>query len=675
MDMQLFVRIASSVLAFVFVVYSSLVADEQKISTDASGLNTLIDLSFKVPTLAELDKSNKWIDKPVVDGMKRYEEYLAKQPEPIPLAEALKLKNDSLVNNAKILAALGRQPTAKTPADYNATIQRRLKGDVSSTNPILANTVEEFDIQSLLGVSFFGFDWTMEPFAVSEYVVSWQTSEDGLKEKVVLRKDMTWSDGKPITAHDAVFSFQVIMNPDVPVLAQRTSLQDVAWVEAYDDQTLVIFHKKALSTNVWSINYPIIPKHVYSASLKQDTKLKESEYHRGLEKNPITGGPYIIKDRREQQYMLLERREDWYQKDGKQLRPKPFFKEIRFNIITDPNTARLALLNGDIEELELNMQQWQKQTSGDDFYEKNTKVRDVEWTFFYFGWNNRSHFFEDKRVRQAMSYAFDHTELLRVQNFGLTEPAMGPFHPASWMFPKAAGLKPYQQDLEKADELLADAGWEDTDNNGVLDKLCKVREKQPDGSVKLVEKRVQFDFVLICVSDPTRIEACNLMKSCLEKLSIKVTVRPMELVSLIEKTNKHEFDGYFGGWGTGTDPDTSENIWTTNAIDNGRNYICYSNKYVDGLYELGKQTEQNLKAREEIVAKYDLTKVGIQATAKRPEIYGKINQLIYNDQAGTFAYYRSAFFAFNKKLQGVSMSPRGPYHFSPGFGGIWKQVP
>ncbi len=660
--MQLYVRIACSGVAIVLGLFSVLKADEQKISTDSNGLKTLIDLSYKVPTLTELEKTNKWIDRPVVDGLKRYEEYLAKQPQPLPIAEALKLKNDSLANNAKILAAIGRQPTAKAAADYNATMQRRLKGDVTSTNPILANTVEEFDIQSLLGVTFFGFDWTMEPFAVSEYVVSWQTSEDGLKDKVVLRKDMTWSDGKPITAHDAVFSFQVIMNPDVPVLAQRTSLQDVAWVEAYDDQTLVIFHKKPLATNVWSINYPIIPKHVYCESIKQDPKLKESEYHRGLEKNPVTGGPYIIKDRREQQYMQLERREDWYQKDGKQLRSKPFFKEIRFNIITDPNTARLALLNGDIEELELNMQQWQKQTSGDDFYEKNTKVRDVEWTFFYFGWNNRSPFFMDKRVRQAMSYAFDHTEQLRVQNFGLTEPSMGPFHPASWMFPKNAGLKPYQQDLEKADELLADAGWEDTDNNGVLDKMIN-------------GKKVQFDFVLLCVSDPTRIETCNLMKSCLEKLNIKCTVRPMELVSLIEKTNKHDFDGYFGGWGTGTDPDTSENIWTTNAIDNGRNYICYSNKFVDGLYELGKQTDQNLKAREEIVTKYNLAKVGITATAKRPEIYGKINQLIFDDQAGTFVYYRSAFYAFSKKLQGISMSPRGPYHFSPGFGGIWKQIP
>ena len=101
----------------------------------------------------------------------------------------------------------------------------------------MGSSAVEFEVSSLTGFGLFSFDWNFKPFAVSDTVVSWQSSKDKLYDKVVLRDDLTWSDGTPITAHDIVFTFKTIMNPEVPVPAVRSGTDQIRWIEAYDDQT------------------------------------------------------------------------------------------------------------------------------------------------------------------------------------------------------------------------------------------------------------------------------------------------------------------------------------------------------------------------------------------------------------------------------------------------------
>jgi len=634
---------------------------EDPIFTDAEGMKTLIDPAFIPPPLAELDAKAKWTAQPVIDPLKHYDAYLAKLP-PVNFGPGtLNIKNDSDKANDQLRSVMMRMPTEKVPANDDAVLNRRFKGEVNSTNSLFYNTIEEFDLNNLIGFGLFGFDWELKPFALADAVISYESSSDGMMDKAVLRDDLLWSDGQPITAHDIEFSFRVILNPNVEIPAVRTQTKELKLVKAYDDRTVVFFHKQALATNYLNISFPIIPKHVYAETWKEDETLKKSAAHRKLEQIPVVGGPYKIVKRAEQQEIVLERNDNYYLYKGKEVRAKPYFKTVRFRIVTDPNTALLSLNRGDIDELELNMQQWQTRTADDAFYKFNTKIRAPEWTYFYFGWNNKSPLFADKRVRQAMGYAFDHQEMLKTQNFGLTQASGGLFHPEAWMYPKSAP-KLFEQNLEKADELLTEAGWEDSDGDGILDKTIN-------------GKLVKFDFVILCFQDQTRIDHCTLLKNNLEKLGINVTVRPMELASLIEKMRTHDFEAYFGGWGTGTDPDTSDNIWTTEAIDDGRNYISYSNRTVDGLYLLGKQLQDSIANRTELCKKYNLEKVGITPKSTRAEVYAKIHEHIALDMPVTFLYYRSSFYGFNKQLRGVHYSPRGPYHYGPGALGMWKIEP
>jgi peptide/nickel transport system substrate-binding protein len=585
---------------------------------------------FDAPPLEEIDKTAAWENRPVVDGMKIMREHQAKMgPPPLTAEEALKLRNESVETNAKIANTLGRlAPEDGKGVEYDAEIVLLAEGDLKSTNPLLTQTITEFDYQGFTVFGLFSFDWRLEKFASSSSVVSWQSSKDRMMDKIVMRDDLTWSDGKPITAHDVEFSFKVLMTEAVHIPAMRQGTDQIKAVKAYDDHTLVYFHKQALGTNDSNLNFYVLPKHIYEKSLAEDPSMTRSATHSKLEDNPVVGGPYSLKRRSRGQEFVLERRDSYFTHNGKQVRDKPYFKTVRFKVIEDRNTALLAVKAGNIESLMLLPDQWFGQTDDDSFYDRNTKVSGEEWTSFHFVWNIGTPYFSDKRVRKAMSYAFDYEEMLTTIYYGLYQPGRGTFHPTSWMFPKN-GPQPYKQDLDKAEELLDEAGWTDGDGDGIRDKMINGR-------------RIPFEFTLLCAQFEDRIQTCTLMKECLDSIGIICHVKPTEFTVLTQLLTDHKFQAELGGWGTGADPDTTTNIYAT---DQNRNYGQYSNPRVDELFEQG---------RKEIDRE------------KRAAIYGEIHNILWEDQPNTWLFYRAAFYAFNKKLRGYNFSPRGPFHYTPG---------
>jgi peptide/nickel transport system substrate-binding protein len=596
---------------------------------------------FDPPALEELDKTADWQDRPVLDGMDVLrEQRQSEQPPPIPVNEALALRNTSAVENEKILNSLGRVPKPDgSNIDYDATWVRH-QADLKSSNPLLRSSIAEFEYQNTCGFNGLGllnYDRHLDYFAPVETIKSWQTSKDHKITKIVLRDDILWSDGEPITAYDIEFSFKVIMTSAVPILALRQGVDQFRWVQAYDDQTVVIFHKDAFATNDDTLsNFSIIPKHVYEDSIADDPTMARSPHHTKLEDHPVVGGPYELVRRVRNQEHVVRRRENYYMVNGKQVRPKPHFKEIRTKTIEDLNTALLALKEGHIEEMILRPEHWPTQADGDDFYRFNTKVHAIEWTEFHFVWNQKTPYFSDRRVREAMSWAYDYNELLNTICRGLYQPCQGPIHPTSWAFPDD-GPEPYEQDLDKAEALLDEAGWTDSDGDGI-------RDKEIDGRV------VPFEFTLLTYQTETGLQASVLLKENLEMVGIICNVKPTEFTALVDATQKRTFEAAMGGWGAGTDPDTLSNIYVT---DESRNYAGYSNPRVDELFEQGRR-------------EFD--------REKRAKIYGEIHNILWKDQVYTWLFNRNAFYAFSKKLRGYGFSPTGPYFYDPGMMGLFKPV-
>ncbi len=557
------------------------------------------------------------------------------------------MKNDSPADNEKIISALGRLPENGQEPDPNAHIARYLLGDINSANPIMEDTVMEFNVLPLSTYNLMSFDWNLCPYASADVVEKWQGSKDHMVDKIIMRRDCTWSDGRPITAHDVAFTFRAVMNEKIPVPAVRTDMAKIKDVVAYDDYTVVFFYKEPLATNQWYMNFGVIPEHVFKPlydrldqGLTFEDLLRSDEYQQ-TELHPVSGGEYVMTDRIRNQEIVLKRRDDWYMAGGKQVRSKPFFEEVRFEIKEDPNTALLALKRGSLDDFEIQQEQWASQTNGPDFYEKNTKAYGTEWLYFYFGWNNNepsAPFFADRRVREAMSYAFDYKELMDTVLFNLCQQCTGITHPEAWYAPKTP-LKPYVQDLDKAGQLLDAAGWVDSDGDGI-------RDKKNNG------KLVKFEFDMLVKNDPERIKICEIMQFNLKQLGITCNIKPMEATRLFDALLHRQYQAEFSGWGTGSDPGEDENVWATSAIPpEGRNYLGYSNPEVDKLFVEGMK-------------EFD--------REKRAAIYAKIDEIIYHDQPCTFVYWLSSFYGYNKDLRGYKFSPRGPYDYDPGYNSLWK---
>jgi peptide/nickel transport system substrate-binding protein len=592
---------------------------------------------FVVPTLDELEARVEWIDQPVRDAL---EDSLAAQKGTRPLvtvAEAVSMRNDSKEFNEKIISALGRLPDSPNQVNWDATIVRHSPADLKSTHPLYINSFIEMEVLDLVGLQLIGFDASFTPFAQKWAVKSWQVSKDHMYDKFVLRDDLTWSDGTPLTAHDVAFSFDTIVHPETTFPAVGSLTEEIRAVHAYDDHTLVMFHKAPQASWTENIQFPVIPKHIYQTSLADDYTMQSSEYHRKFEDNPVTCGPYEYVSIERSDEIVLRRRESWYLHNGKQVRNKPYVREIRIRIIKDPNTWLLALKRGEIDECQLTSEQWQTSATNDDaFYKLNTRATAVEWSELHFLWNLKRPYFSDKRVRTAMSHAFDHDEMLDNLFYGLYEPSSGVFHKSAWMAPKKMPQR-YQRNLDKAEELLDAAGWGDTDADGI-------RDKEIEG------KLVPFEFELLTSTTPNSIKLGELLKDNLSQIGILCNVKPTEFTVLQQLELDHNFDAAVGGWGTGTDPSTLNNIFETGEE---RNFGQYSNAEVDRLFAAGQ-------------VEFD--------RGKRAEIYGKIHTILWDDQPYTWLLWRKGFYAFNKRLRGYSFSPRGPYGVSPGFLGLWVPI-
>ena len=592
------------------------------------------------PSAEELAKV-RWTRRPVKLPL---EHMRAAQEREKPLAgerEALGLRNASEEENAKILSALGRLPDSADEVDWDATCTRYMGSDPLSLNPIFRGNVSQTYLIEVIFAFPFGIDWNFETFADANVVESWETSADGLMERVVLRGDLTWSDGEPFTAEDIEFSFKTILDKRLGVTVVSLMASALKGVWALDRRTALYVHKERLPTNHLSMNWPIIPRHVYSKTLAEDASGQKSDRHVELAQIPVSNGPYTVVSR-DASEIVIERRKDWHlNAAGETIRERPFFRRARFRILGDPATVLNELRAGGIEDALLLAKQWVSGTTDDLFFAERTKVRWPQWSIAYIAWNAKSNppnpFFHDARVRRALAHAIDHDFLLNEHLFGIYQGGRGVFHPASPTADKS--LKPLWKDRELSGRLLEEAGWTDSDADGVRDKLIE-------------GVRIPFRFKLSVPSQGSGPEIAQLVQADLKKVGVAGEIELLDFAAFQKKNERREVVAGMQALSAGVDADTLRNLLETSAIQNGRNWTGYSNPRVDELFQ---------KARREL------------DPAKRNALYAEIDRQVYEDQPMTVLLYPPTLWAFSKSLRGYRPSPRGFYSTSPGFLSMWKK--
>ncbi len=531
------------------------------------------------------------------------------------------------------VATFDARPTDPAKIDFNATLQCRLRAEPSSFNPILMFTAIDAQFEYLVWDRPFVLDenlrWAINPSVVEAF----EFSDDHLRASLKLKPDLHWQDGAPFDANDIAFSWSRILDEQVLARKARHGTDQIVDCRAVNPREVEFKFKEALATNKWSVDFPIVPRHLYEPLASGDPSMQRSDTHVSLNRMPVGNGPYRVTEWSSGERITLERWEDY---PGE----KPAFAKIIFRVIPDNNAALLAFETGQIDEMSLAPRQFAMDTQSERFAQRGRKVSGEQWTNYYIGWNNRKEqaFLSDDRVRRALGWAVNGELINKQVFFGLFKASRGLF-PESFVGDRGHRLE-RGFDLKKAGTLLDDVGWLVSDDDGWQYR------RAPDGGDAT---KAQFILNLVAGSQ-TSPRVADILRADFQKLGVEMKTQTLEWSVFNERNMAHQFDAFLSAWTCGPDPDEARNLFHSSAVSGGRNYVGYENRAVDALFDRGARA---LDAGE------------------RAEIYGEIERIILDESPYTSLVEAPTLWAFGHKVRGVSLSPRGPMHSFPGVRNWW----
>ncbi|MCX5872326.1 MAG: ABC transporter substrate-binding protein, partial [Deltaproteobacteria bacterium] len=180
----------------------------------------------------------------------------------------------------------GQKPASAgdSKPDYGDMLIRGSIGDASVLLPVLASDSASGDINSLIYNGLVKYDKDIN--LIGELAERWDISEDKLRIRFFLRKDVKWHDGKPFTAKDVEYTYKVYVDPKTPT-AYSTDFLKVKELRVIDDYTVEMVYEKPYAPALGSWGQGILPSH-----LLENVDITESP----LKRHPIGTGPYKFKD-------------------------------------------------------------------------------------------------------------------------------------------------------------------------------------------------------------------------------------------------------------------------------------------------------------------------------------------------------------------------------------------
>jgi len=486
---------------------------------------------------------------------------------------------------------------------YGDTLIAGSIGEPSILIPMLAGDSASHDVAGLIFNGLVKYDTDLS--VIGDLAESWDISPDGLVITFHLRKGVQWTDGVEFTAEDVMFGYKTIINEKTPTAYQEDFLQ-VKKAEVLDAYTFRVTYEKpfAPALTSWG-NLVVLPKHILEG--KDITK---TDFGR----NPIGLGRYKLKKWIPGQEVILSSNRNYFE-------GRPYIDGYVYRFIPDPATMFLELQAGGIDMMGLSPIQYTKQTDNEFFKKNFRKFRYPVFSYTYMGFNLKHPWFKDKRVRQAIAHAIDKNEIIDVVLFGLGSPSTGPFVPDTW--PYNPDVKTYEFNPEKAKQLLKEAGWKDTDGDGILDK---------DGN--------KFEFTIRTnMGNKLREKTATIIQWRLSNIGIKVGIEVIEWSAFInEFIDKRRFEAVMLGWAIGIDPDQYD-IWhSCKTREKEFNFVSYNNPEVDELLEKGRRTF-NIE--------------------ERKKAYFRIQEILADDLPYIFLYVPDATPIVQARFKGIKPSPIG----------------
>ncbi|MFH1614132.1 MAG: peptide-binding protein [Planctomycetota bacterium] len=435
-------------------------------------------------------------------------------------------------------------------------------------------------------------------------------SDNGLEIYFKLKSNIYFSDGHPITTDDVIFTFELITNPGVDAASYANYFKDVERYEKINDREIKFYMKRVYFLSLGLLGgMPIHPKHVYEFNDPAEFNKQRT--------NPISSGPYIFEKWNVGRNIVLSRNENYWGN-------KPKIRKIVYRFITNDVAALQALQAGEVDYLRPVPDQFAEKNKDKQFKERFYCLSywDAGNTgYFWIGWNQARPFFADKRVRLAMTHLIDREA---IRDYILRNPdaqiPTGPFY--IYGLQSDPNIKPWPYDPEKAKQLLDEAGWVDTDGDGIRDK-----------------NGVPFRFKYMIVSGMYLHEQiAKLLKDEAAKAGIEVIAEPYEWSIFSERVTDRKFDAVSMAWGGGVESDPYQ-IWHSSQIGNrGSNYVGFNNSEADAVIEQARETLDE-KARN--------------------KLYHRFHQIIHEEQPYTFIYTRPEQRLLDRRFENVIIHKLG----------------
>jgi len=475
-----------------------------------------------------------------------------------------------------------------------------------------------------------------------------------------IREEAKWDNGTAITGEDVAFSLKIMKLPKTANAHYKPYseyIEDVI-VDADNPRKFTLVCKEPYMLMVSAIeDLSILPAYAYDEegilknytvkqlakggkALDDDTNLNKAAENfnspKFQNKIIVGSGPYKFDKWQPNQRVVLKKKENWW---GDALKGENHWfvaapDEIIYEIINDPTTAVVALKGEKIDAINRVEPRAfvEELKQSESFKSKFNTYTPTQFLYTYIGMNMRSEKFEDVRVRRAIRHLMDTKTYQDKVFYGMAEHVASFVHPSKKKFINS-NVKPSEYNPTKAAKLLAEAGWKDSNGNGILDKNI-------DG--ELVEFEVDFIYPNAA---KTSEKAVLMFQESARQAGLKVNAVPLEFTVQLEKTKSHNFDMYYGIWSSPPTESDPKQIWHTDAYDGGSNYVGFG-------------TPESDKLIDDLRRELDET--------KRAEIYKKLQALIDRDAPYVFMSATQNRVAVHNKFGEIKDTGVNPGYFTPG---------
>lgn len=475
-------------------------------------------------------------------------------------------------------------------------------GEPSNLIPYMSSDSASSEITDLLFVAPLRYDKDLNvtPWAASSYEVL----EGGRLLRFVLRDDIRWEDGEPLTADDVEFTYKLMINPDTPTAYAENFLAVSSFTKT-GRFSFEVRYEKPFARSLMTWMGAILPKHALEGQNIMTSPLT---------RKPIGAGPFRLASWEPGTKLTLTASDTYFE-------GRPYLDEVVYRIIPDPSTMFLELKAGKLDMMSLSPQQYLRQTEGERWVKDWRKYKYLSFGYTFLGFNLKHPFFQDVRVRRALSMAIDRQSLVDSVLLGLGVPTVGPYKPGTWVYNNE--LTPVRQNVEEAGRLLAEAGWTRKNADGILMK---------DGK--------PFSFtILVNQGNDQRIKTAIVIQNQFRSIGVDVRIRTVEWAAFIKEfVNKGQFDSVILGWTILQDPDVFEVWHSSSARPGGLNFTGYVNAEVDSLLEEARS---------------------ITDLARRKQLYDRFQEILDADQPYCFLYVPYALPVIQARFQGIKPALSG----------------